>query len=149
MSDTARVLLTAAVLSTTALAVFLWKLTRLDPAGPERLIGELRLAQLAALALAAMGALSIGLAIAQENAPLGSLEVTLGVAFVVLAAVVLRREPRDALLLAASGFLLHAMLNMAHRPGGLDPIAPSWYAAGGAIYDVVFAAVCYWARRRG
>ena len=148
MSDTARVLLTAAVLASTALAAFLWRLTRLDPSGPERLIGELRLAQWAALTLAAAGTVSIGLAVAHDGAPYGTIEVTVGLAFVVVAAMVLQREPREALLLAAGGFILHALLNLAHRRGGLDPIAPPWYAMGAAIFDVVVAAICYWGRRR-
>jgi hypothetical protein len=148
VSDTARVLLTAAVLSSTALAAYAWRLTRLDPSGPERLIGELRLSQWAALALAAAGSASIGLAVAHDGAPFGPLEVTLGVAFVAIAAIVLQREPREALLVAAGGFVLHALLNLAHRRGGLDPIAPPWFAIGGAIFDVVVAAICYWGRRR-
>lgn len=148
MSDTARVLLTATLLSSTALGVYVWKLTRLDPSGPERLIAQLRLAQWAALALASLGAVSIGLSAANDTAPFGPLEVTLGLAFVVLAALVLQREPREALLLAAAAFVLQALFNLAHRPQGLTPMAPAWYSAGCAIYDVFLAAVCYWARRK-
>lgn len=148
MSDLARVLLTATVLAATALAAYLWRLTRLDPAGPERLIGQLRLAQWAALVLAALGAVSIGLAVAHDPARLGNVEITLGMAFVIFAAVVLQREPREALLFAAAGFIVHAMLNMAHRPGGFDPVSPPWFSAGTAVFDVFFAAICYWARRR-
>lgn len=148
MSDTARGLLTAALLSSTALGVYVWMLTRQDATGPERLVGQLRIAQWAALALAAMGASSIGLTVANEGAPLGTLEVTLGLAFVVGAGVVLRREPREALFLVAAGFVLHALTDIAHRPGGLAPIAPHWYAVASAIYDLYFAALCYWAARR-
>jgi hypothetical protein len=148
VSDTARALLTFALLSSTALGVYVWKLSRLDPGGPDRLVGQLRLAQWSALVLAATGAVSIGSTIAHETAPFGTLEVTLGVAFVVLAAVVLHREPREALLLAAGAFVLHALATLAHRPNGLSPVAPGWYTAGSAIYDLFFAAVCYWARRR-
>ena len=148
MTDTARVLLTAALLSSTALGVFVWMLSRVDPAGPERLIGQLRLAQWGALTLAATGAVSIGLAIASEGDPFGAIEVTSGVAFIVVAALVVQREPREALLLAAAGFILHALVDIAHRPGGLAPIAPHWYAVGCAVYNVYFAAVCYWATRK-
>src|SRR6185437_6302914 len=86
VSDTARVLLTAGLLSSTALGVYVWILTRQDSAGPERLIAQMRVAQWAALALASMGASSIGLTIANEAAPLGPIEVTLGFAFIVVAA---------------------------------------------------------------
>ena len=148
MSDLARVLLTATILSATASGAYVWRLTRLDEAGPERLIGQLRLAQGAALALAALGAVSIGLAVAHDPSALGSVEVTLGLAFVVFAALVLQREPREALLLAVAGFVAHALLNLAHRPGGLDPVAPPWFSAGGSVFDVFLAGLCYWARRR-
>jgi hypothetical protein len=148
VSDTARVLLTAALLSSTALGVYVWMLTRLDSDGPERLIGQLRLAQWAALALAATGAVSIGLAIANETAPLGTVEVAINVGFMVIAALVLQREPRSALFLVAGGFVLHALTDIAHRPGGLTPIAPHWYAVGGAICDLYFAAACYWVARK-
>jgi len=147
VSDTARALLTAALLSSTALGVYVWSLTRLDSTGPERLLGQLRLGQWAALALAAAGAVSIGLAIANETAPLGTVEVTLGAGFIVIAALVLRREPREALFLLAGGFVLHALVDIAHRPGGLTPLGPRWYAVGSAICDLYFAAVCYWAAR--
>ena len=148
MSDTARVLLTAAALSGLTAGVFAWTLTRLDPAGAERLIGELRLAQGAALILSAIGAVAIGLAVANETTPLGPLEVSLGLGCAVLAGFVLRQEPREGLLLVTGGFLIHALLNIAHRPGLLPPVAPRWYAVGSAIYDVYLAAICYWARRR-
>jgi hypothetical protein len=147
VSDTARALLTFALLSSTALGVYVRKLSRLDSGGPDRLVGQLRLAQWAALVLAAMGSVPIGSTIAHEAAPLGTLEVTLGLAFIVAAAVVLLREPREALLLAAGAFVLCALVTLAHRPSGLPPIAPGWYTAGSAIYALFFAAVCYWARR--
>lgn len=148
MSDTARVLLTAALLSSTALGVYVWTLTRLDPAGPDRLVGQLRLAQWAALALAGNGGVSIGLAVANDAGPFGAVEVTFACAFIVIAAVVLHREPREALLVATAAFVLHALVTLAHRPRMLAPLAPAWYIAGTAIYDVFFAAMCYWTRRR-
>lgn len=148
MTDLVPTLLTAAVLSGSALAMYLWRMMRLDPSGPERLVGELRLARWAALALAGLGGISMGLAVAHAAAPFGTVEVTLGLAFIVAAAVILQREPREALLYAALAFVLHALVTLMHRPGGLNPIAPAWFSAGGAIFDIFFAAVCYWARRR-
>jgi hypothetical protein len=149
VTDTVRALLTAAVLSASAIGVFAWRLVRTDPDQPERLVGELRLAQSAALLLAVAGGISVGLAIAAGSAPTGSLDITFGVTFVILAGVVLRCEPRDALLLVAGLFVLHALADIAHRPGLLSPdLVPRWYAIGSAIYDVYVAAACYWARRR-
>ena len=149
MSDTARVLLTAALLAASTTGFFTWRLSRLDPSGPERLIGSLRLAQWAALLLAATGAVSIGLAVSNELLPSGTIEVTLGVAFVLFGAFVLSREPREALLFAAAGFLAHVLVDIAHRPGLLEPdLAPRWYVVGCAVFDVYIATLCYWVRRR-
>ena len=149
MSDTARLLLTVAVLSACATAMFAWRVGRLDPAEPERLIGELRLAQWAALLLAASAGVTMGLAVANDVVPFGTLEVTFGVAFLLAATLIFTREPRDGLLLAAASFIAHALVDIAHRPGLLSPdLVPRWYAVGSAIFDVAVAAVCYWARRR-
>jgi len=149
VNDTARVLLIAAVLPAIGLSSFAWRITRLDPMQPERLIGELRLAQWAALLLAAAGAIPIGLAIAKMPAPSANLDVALGVIFVGLAGIVLQRDPRDALLLVAGAFVLHALADIAHRPDWLTPdLAPRWYTVGCATYNTYLAAVCYWARRR-
>ena len=60
MTDTARVLLTAAVLSGVTMATFAWRVMRTDPSHPDRLVGELRLAQWAAVLLTAIGAIPIG-----------------------------------------------------------------------------------------
>ncbi len=148
VSDTARILLTAAVLSAIALATFVVTLTRLDPTGPDRLVGQLRLAQWGALLLAVTAGVSIGLTIAAMDGPFGTLEVTLGIAFTIAAGASMLREPRSALYTIAAAFLLHACYDIAHRPGGLPSIAPHWYAVGCAIYDVYVAVLCYWAIRR-
>jgi hypothetical protein len=149
MSDIARVLLTAAILSASALSTYAWRLTRLDSSDPNRVIGELHLAQWAALLLAAIGGIPIGIAVARETVTAGTLDVSIGLVFILLAGYVQRREPRDALLLAAIGFVLHALTDIAHRPGWLATgLTPRWYVVGCAVYDVYLAALCYWARRR-
>jgi hypothetical protein len=149
VTDTARVLLTAAVLSAVALVTFAWRVTRLDPDGADRLIGELRLMQWAGVLLAGVSGIPIGLALASTEAPLAHLDATLGVLFVGLAGFVLQRDPREGLLLASAGFIAHALVDIAHRPGWLSPdLAPRWYTIGCAVYDVFLAGCCYWARRR-
>jgi len=149
MTDTARVVLTAAVLAASALIMFAWRLKRIEPGAPERLIGELRLAQWAALLLAATGGASIGLAVGNDAIPLGTLDITLGVAIIVVAGTVLISEPQPALLLVAVGFVAHALIDIAHRPGWLAPeLVPRWYIVGCAVWDVYVAAVCFWSRRR-
>lgn len=150
MTDTARVLLTAAVLSAGAMAILAWQVARTDALAPARLIGQLRLAQCAAMLLSATGAVPMGLAIAAKpDVPLAHVEVALGVSFVVLAGLVLLRDPRQGLLIAASAFVGHALIDLAHRPGLLSPaIGPRWFFVSCAVYDVSLAAICYWGQRR-
>ena len=149
MTDTARVLLTAAILSASAFGLLAWRVGRSDPGQPARRGGELRVAQWAAILLAGTAGLPIGLRIAAPAVPTGHLDAAFGVGFMVLAGIVLLRDPREGLALASAGFVLHALLDLAHRPGWLSPdLVPRWYVVGCASYDVVIAALCYWARRR-
>jgi hypothetical protein len=149
LNDTVHVLVVAAALSGVAVSTLAWRVARLDPSSPDRLIGELRVARWAAILLAGVGGISIGLAAARPGLLVGSADVALGVVFVGWAGVVLQRDPREGLLLAAAAFIAHALVDIAHRPGWLSPeIAPHWYTVGCAIYDVYIAGLCYWARRR-
>jgi hypothetical protein len=149
VSDTARVLLTAAVLSAATLATFAWRLLAVDPDEPARLIGELRLAQWAAVLLAATGAISIGLALGHMAVPMANWDAAIGILFIGIAGFILQRDPREALLILAAAFVVQALVNIAHRPGWLTPdLAPRWFTIGCAMYDVLLAGVCFWARRR-
>ena len=149
MNDTVRVLAVAGVLSGVAFSVLAWQVSRLDASLPDRLVGELRVGRWAAILLAAVGAIPIGLAVARPELAGANLDAALGMVFVGWAGVVLQREPRDGLLAAAAAFVLHALLDIAHRPGWLSPdIAPHWYTVGCGVYDVYVAGLCYWARRR-
>ena len=106
MTDTARVLLTAAVLAAGAMTILAWQVIRTDVHAPARLIGQLRLAQFAAMLLSATGAVPMGLAIAATpDVSLAHLEIAFGVIFVVLAGLVLLRDPRQGLLIAAIAFV--------------------------------------------
>ena len=148
MTDTARVLVTAALLSAGAMAWVAWRVRGTDAGDPARLIGQLRLAQLGALLIAAIGAMSIGLAQNAGDQPLVHLDAAIGVAFVGIAWIIVRRDPREGLLLAVGAFVLHALIDLAHRPGWLTPdIASREVLVGSAVYDVCLAAVCYGARR--
>jgi hypothetical protein len=149
VTDSARVLLTAAVLSLVAFGALAWRVGRTDPNQPERLIGELRLAQWAGILLAATGGIPMGFAIAGAAIPNAHLDLSLGLGFVAVAGFILYQDPRRALLIAVVGFLLHALLDIGHRPGWLSPeLEPRWYAIGCASYDICIAALCYAARRR-
>ena len=131
----------------TLAAGFTWQSIRtagIAPASPERLIAELRLAQMAALLLTLSAGAYIGFAVIRENDPGVGLDVALAVGFLVVAAVTMLRDPRQALTIVALAFLAHAVLDIAHRPGLLpEGLAPRWYAIGCAVYDVFMGAVCY------
>lgn len=149
MTDTGRVLLTAVALSASAFGALAWRVSRIDAAQPDRLVGELRVAQWAAMLLAATAGVPIGFAVALPTMPGGHLDATLAVGFMLLAGVVLLRDPREGLFLASIGFVLHALVDIAHRPGWLSPdLAPRWYIVGCAIFNVYLAAMCFLARRR-
>lgn len=131
----------------TLAAGFLWQSIRtaaVTPSSPERLIAELRLAQMAALLLTLSAGAYIGFAVVRETEPGVGLDIALAVGFLLVAAITMLRDPRQALTIVAAAFLAHAVLDIAHRPGLLpDALAPRWYAVGCAVYDVFMAAVCY------
>jgi hypothetical protein len=149
VADTARILLTAAVLSAATVSTFAWRLTRIDREEPARLIGELRLAQWAAILLAGVSAIPLGLMLREPLELAANADAALGVVFVGLAGLILQKDPREGLLLVSGAFLLHALADVAHRPGWLaSELAPRWFSIGCAIYNTYLAGVCYWARRR-
>ena len=127
--------------------LFTWQSIRtaaIPASSPQRLVEELRLAQVAALLLALTAGAYIGFAIVRENEPGVGFDIALAVGFLLVAALTMVRDPRQALTIIALAFAAHAVLDVAHRPGLLpDALAPRWYAIGCAVYDVVIGAVCY------
>src|SRR5512138_1057151 len=109
---------------------------------PERLIAELRLAQIAALLLVMAAGAYVGLAVAHEARPGVGLDIALAVGFFVVAAATLVRDPRQALTMLALAFAAHAVVDVAHRPGWLlpDAVAPRWFSIGCAVYDAYVGA---------
>ena len=144
MSEAFRTILIAGI----ALAAgFTWLGVRaalIPVSSPERLIAELRLAQIAALLLASTSGAYLGFAAAHENTPGTGLDIALAVGFFLAAATTLVRDPRQALTIVALAFATHAVVDIAHRPDALpDAIVPRWYAVGCAIFDVYIGAVAY------
>jgi hypothetical protein len=120
------------------------RLLRLPASSPERLVGELRLAQVAALMLLLIAGATAGLAIAQLTVPGAGLTLVLSVCFLLVAASAILREPHEALTWLALAFLAHAVLDVAHRPGWLPAaILPGWFARDCATLNVILAALCY------
>ena len=144
MSEAARTILIAFG----ALAAgFTWQAAHVatTPASlPERLIGELRLAQLGALLLTLSAGAYIGFAIVHENAPGVGLDISLAVGFMIVSAIAMLRDPRQALTIVAIAFAAHAVVDVGHRPGLLpEGLAPRWYSIACAVYDVYIGALCY------
>ena len=149
MSETARVLLVAAILAAAGLAAYAVRVLQQDPAEPARLIGELRFSQWAALLLATAGGAWLGLAASHPPAALGGVEVTLAIATILFAAWTLHMDTRQALVALGIAFVAHALIDTAHRPGWLaTDLAPRWFTVGCAVHNVFMAAVCYGLRRR-
>lgn len=130
------------------LAMVAWlsaRALRLPPADPNRLVAELRLAQLAAVVLAFVAAAYVGFAAAQPALRGGGLDVALALGFVIVAVTAPLRDPHEALGLLAAAFVAHAAADVLHRPGWLlDGLAPAWYAIGCAVQNGAAAALCYW-----
>jgi hypothetical protein len=103
--------------------------TAMEPvSSPDRLIYELRLAQMAALLLTLTAGAYIGLAVAHEAQPGVGFDIALTVGFFLAAAATIVRDPRQALTILALAFAAHAVLDVAHRPGWPlpDGVAPPW-----------------------
>jgi len=144
MSETFRTVLIAAVALS---AGFTWQAIRtagIPVSSPERLVGELRLAQIAALLLATTAGAYIGFSVAQANQPGAGMDVVLAVGFFLAAATTLVREPRQALTILAAAFAAHAVVDLVHWPSsGADGVVPHWYAVGCAVFNLQMAALAY------
>ena len=145
MTEASQTILVAFVLIGTGLTWQAIQVARVPVSSPDRLVGELRLAQFAGLLLVMSAGAYIGLAVAHEARPGVGFDVALAAGFFVVGAATLVRDPRQALTILALAFAAHAILDVAHRPGWLlpDGVAPRWYSIGCAVYDVYIGALCY------
>jgi hypothetical protein len=144
MSEGFRTLLVAATAFGAGFSFLSLRTAAIPVASPERLVSELRLAQVAALLLTLSAGAYLGFAAVHEGRTGVGLDIALTAGFFVLAAYTLTCDPRQALTLLALGFAAHAVVDIAHRPGALpDGLAPRWYTVGCASYDVFIGALCY------
>ena len=137
-------LATVAVLTVAIIVTFALRALAAPATSPDRLVAELRLAQVAALVLALMAGTSIGLAVGHAPRADLSIEIALGGILFLVALIAPFQDPRQALTLAAAGFAVHAVAAVMHRPGLLPPdLAGQWYFVGSACFDAVVGALCY------
>jgi hypothetical protein len=144
VNEATRALLLASV-STLGMVVWMSiRALRLAAPAPDRLIAELRLAQVSAIVLALTAGAYIGLAAANPAAPGAGLDVAFAMGFLVVAILAPLRDPHEALLALALAFAAHAALDVLHRPDLLgDNIVPRWFAIGCAIHNVLAGTFCY------
>ena len=143
-SEGVRALLLVTV-SVTAAAGFVSASVLRAPAGsPERLVRQLRLAQLTGALLVFAAGATLGLAVVQPERAGVALDIVLSLGFVILAGAAGLREPGEALALIALACVAHAVVDVLHRPGVLpSDLAPRWYFVGCAVHDVVLAGLAY------
>lgn len=111
---------------------------------PDRLVAELRLAQIGALVLALTAGVSVGLALGHAARPELSTEVALGGMLFLVAAIAPFQDPRQGLTMVSLGFAAHAVTDVMHRPGLLpSDLTAEWYFVGSACLDAVVGALCY------
>ena len=144
MSEGFRTIAVAAVAVAAGFTWQAWRTSGIAAISPERLVAELRLAQIGALLLTLSAGVYIGLAVGHETRLGTGFDIAFAIGFFLVAAFAVVHDPRQALPVLALAFAAHAVLGVAHRPGLLpDAIAPRWYTIGGAVYDMYIGALCY------
>ena len=144
MTEGLRTLLVAAAALAAGFGVQSIKASAIPVSSPDRLVSELRLAQIGALLLTLAAGAYLGFAAVAESRTGVGLDIALAIGFLVLAGYTLTCDPRQALTLLALAFATHALLDIGHRPGGLpDDIVPRWYTIGCAVLNVVLGAFSY------
>lgn len=144
MTEGIRTLLIAAVAAAAGFSFLSLRTAAIPVSSPERLIAELRFAQMAALLLTLAAGAYLGFAADHDTITGSGLDVALAVGFFVVAGYTLMCDPRQALTLVALAFGAHAIIDIAHRPGVLPAdMAPRWYTVGCATWNVLLGAACY------
>jgi hypothetical protein len=133
-----------AALTLATIVAFTLRALAAPATSPDRLVAELRLAQVGALVLALVAGVSLGLAVGHVPRSDLSVEVAIGGMLFLVAAIALFQDPRQALTLVALGFAAHAVTDVMHRPGLLPAdVAAQWYFVGSACLDAAVGALCY------
>lgn len=127
------------------LAWFAIQCTRMEVGSPERLVVELRVVQLAALQLAFVAAVYLGVAIAIPDTRGAGLDIALAMGFFVVAGLATTVwEPAAGLTRLALAWAAHGAVGLAHAAELLPAVAGTpWYPTACAMYDVVVAGLCY------
>jgi len=95
------------------------------------------------VALTLIGAIYLGFALSDGRIGIAVIEGVAGTVFVVLALMGLWIAPA----LIGVGLVLHAVWDLAHRPGGISTRLPRWYPPFCAAWDFVFAGIFFYHAR--
>src|SRR4029453_13647468 len=145
MTEASRTILVAARSGAAGMTWQALRTAAIPLTSPDRLIAELRPAQIAALVLVAAAGAYLGFAVTHEAQPGVGLDIALALGFGILAGVTLVRDPRQALTLLGLAFPAPAGVDGPPQPGVLpEGAAPRWYALGCAVFNVYVGAVTYW-----
>jgi hypothetical protein len=121
-----------------------WRAISLDVTSSNRLVIELRLAQVTALLLVLAAGVYIGTAVIDGSSTGAGLDIALAIGFFVIAALATTWEPSRALTTLAWAWCAHGMVDLGHVVGVLpSTLLPTWYPTACAIYDVCIAGACY------
>ena len=143
MTETFRTVLIAGLALAAGLTWQAIRTAAIPVASPDRLVSELRLAQIAALLLALTAGAYIGFGVARADGPGSGLDVVLAIGFFLVAATTLVRDPRQALTILAVAFAAHAVVDLTHRSAVPEGVVPPWYSLGCAIFNLHMAALAY------
>ncbi len=143
MTEPVGALAVAATMLALAVARLARSALRLDAASPDRLVAELRLAQVAALLLVLAAGTYVGAAVASRT-PGAGLDIALATGFFVIAALATTWAPARALTVVAGAWAAYGLVGLGHQAGVLPPgVVPAWYSTASAIYAVCMAGACY------
>lgn len=121
-----------------------WRAIRLDVTSPDRLVIELRLAQITALLLVLAAGVYVGAAVTEGSSTGAGLDIALAIGFFIIAALAITWEPSSALTTLAAAWCAHGLVDLGHVAAILpSTLLPAWYPTACAIYDVCIAGACY------
>tara|TARA_Y100000588_G_scaffold381790_1_gene468099 strand:+ start:2932 stop:3378 length:447 start_codon:yes stop_codon:yes gene_type:complete len=108
-----------------------------------RLIAELRLAQISSLLLVLVSGIYVGGTLLSNEAISGSFEIAFASGFFIIACLATTYEPSTALKILATSWIAHSILDVAHVKNFMDStILPPWYPFFCSLYDIYIALVC-------
>lgn len=127
-----------------AISWLAWRAISLEVTSPNRLVIELRLAQITALLLALAAGVYVGAAVIDGSNTGAGLDIALAIGFFIIAALAITWEPSRALTTLALAWCAHGMVDLGHVAGVLpSTLLPIWHPTACAIYGVCIAGACY------